>query len=494
MIANVVLLLVLIIGSAYPKKNYLPAFRSYTQEEQHNNLKIIGNIPSWLNGTLVQTGPAKHAIGKDCVNLWFDGFALLQRYNINNGIVSYANKFVESTSYTYSRKKNKIRCITYGTDPKASFFSNILSAATNSDPTDNPTMGLTCYEGKPTVHTETPEPIVYDPATLKTRNHLPFHDSVQGQACGAYPHYDPETEKFYNYTILFSLSTRMFYTVYSHHKTSMQRESLISFPVKAVSYMHTTAMTEKYLILPHIPLETTALKLARRSKSFGRMLKWKPQKGTNFIIVNRHTGERIADIKAESFFYLHTINAFEYNNTIIIDLVAYDDPSIMESYDLTTLYDAKTITTFPYGHAKRFMIDLANKHVTSRMLCPQTLVWPCINYDFCNAKPYRYIYGLHQTRRDDHPTDIIRFDIASGETATWHEDLCYPSRPTFVQQPIDSESERHEDDGILMTSVFDAKTNTTFLLILDAHDMKELARAYLSTTTPWPRYSVFYTP
>ena len=37
-----------------------------------------------------------------------------------------------------------------------------------------------------------------------------------------------------------------------------------------------------------------------------------------------------------------------------------------------------------------------------------------------------------------------------------------------------------EDDGVLISTIFDSAVQTSFLVVLDAHDMKEIARVNLN--------------
>jgi carotenoid cleavage dioxygenase-like enzyme len=47
-----------------------------------------GQIPKWLRGTFLRLGPGKFDIGDFVVNHWFDGYAVLCKFDIQNGKVS----------------------------------------------------------------------------------------------------------------------------------------------------------------------------------------------------------------------------------------------------------------------------------------------------------------------------------------------------------------------------------------------------------------------
>ena len=78
-------------------------------------------------------------------------------------------------------------------------------------------------------------------------------------------------------------------------------------------------------------------------------------------------------------------------------------------------------------------------------------------------------------------------DIADGATLSWSEPDCYPGEPVFVARP-DAE---HEDEGVLLSVVLDATRRTSFLLVLDAADLSELARAQAPHHIPFGFHGQF---
>ena len=78
----------------------------------------------------------------------------------------------------------------------------------------------------------------------------------------------------------------------------------------------------------------------------------------------------------------------------------------------------------------------------------------------------------------------------------WSEDNCYPSEPIFVCNRTPSSLSTHsssnintkdltrEDDGVLLSEVYDAVKQESFLLILCAKTMKESTRCYIGQIRP----------
>ncbi|HEX2316805.1 MAG TPA: carotenoid oxygenase family protein, partial [Thermomonospora sp.] len=66
-------------------------------------------------------------------------------------------------------------------------------------------------------------------------------------------------------------------------------------------------------------------------------------------------------------------------------------------------------------------------------------------------------------------------------TTTWSLPDHHPGEPVFVPGP----GRRGEDDGVLLSVVFDPASDTSFLLVLDARDLSELARAHAPHRLPF---------
>ena len=90
-----------------------------------DELQLRGELPSWLAGSLLRTGPAKFEVGKQQMKHWFDGLAMLHRFTIQDGRVSYGNRFLESRSYRAARERGEIVYGEFATDPCRSLFKRV---------------------------------------------------------------------------------------------------------------------------------------------------------------------------------------------------------------------------------------------------------------------------------------------------------------------------------------------------------------------------------
>uniref|UniRef100_A0A672JKT6 Beta,beta-carotene 9',10'-oxygenase-like n=1 Tax=Salarias fasciatus TaxID=181472 RepID=A0A672JKT6_SALFA len=92
---------------------------------------IKGTIPSWINGSFLRNGPGKFEFGEDRYTHWFDGMAMMHRFHICEGNVTYSSRFLRSDSYVQNSEKNRIVVSEFGTfaspDPCKNIFERFFS-------------------------------------------------------------------------------------------------------------------------------------------------------------------------------------------------------------------------------------------------------------------------------------------------------------------------------------------------------------------------------
>ena len=102
-------------------------FETLEEETRIDALPVEGEMPGWLHGSLLRTGPAKFEVGEQQMNHWFDGLAMLHRFGFADGHVSYANRFLESKAYRAAAETGEISYSEFATDPCRSVFKRAMS-------------------------------------------------------------------------------------------------------------------------------------------------------------------------------------------------------------------------------------------------------------------------------------------------------------------------------------------------------------------------------
>ena len=148
-------------------------FTTLEQEVVIDELPVQGELPPWLCGSLLRTGPAKFEVGGTAaggggqrMRHWFDGLAMLHRFTLAEGRVSYGNRFLDSRSYRAARERGQIVYGEFATDPCRSLFKRVqtlFSARALSDALpDNANINVTRLGERFVAMTETPLPVQFD--------------------------------------------------------------------------------------------------------------------------------------------------------------------------------------------------------------------------------------------------------------------------------------------------------------------------------------------
>lgn len=455
-------------------------FESLDEELHVDALPVQGDLPGWLHGDLTRVTPALLDVGGVPLRHWFDGLAMLNVFRIREGQVGYASRFLQTDAYE-SARKGRFEAWGFGQDPCRSLFGRMTAAFSATD-NDNANVNLSRLGDRYIAMTELPVPVEFDRDTLETAGKVKWDDRVGGAVGSAHPHHDPDADELISYVVEFS--ARNAYKLFAVPAGSSTRRLIAKIPAgREPSYLHSIAMTERYLVLVAWPAVVDPLRMIRKGGAFMDNMSWRPERGTTFHVVDRHTGEHVASAEGEPFFCFHHINAFERGDEVVVDLCAYDDASIIEALEVEKLRagDSPPPQAFP----TRFQVPLGGGRARGERLSEEPLELPRIDYGRRNGKPYRYVYGAGS---DEWMDRVVKLDVDTGETRRWQQDGCYPGEPVFVRRP----DARAEDDGVLLSLVLDAEARSSFLAVLDAATLTELARAEAPHAIPFGFHGQFF--
>ena len=97
-----------------------------------------------------------------------------------------------------------------------------------------------------------------------------------------------------------------------------------------------------------------------------------------------------------------------------------------------------------------------------------------IDYRRSNGRDYQFAWGTSVRGEGSGWFDqLAKIDVTSGDVRTWSAEGCHPGEPILIRRP----GGEAEDDGVILSVVLDAANERSFLAVLDAATMEELARA-----------------
>ena len=453
-------------------------FESLEQETHVDSLPVSGELPPWLQGSLLRTGPAQWDVGGRSVNHWFDGLAMLHRFSFADGQASYANRFLQSKAYRAAKQRGRIGYSEFATDPCRSLFQRV-TAMFSPKLTDNANVNLVKLGERFISMTETPIPVEFDGRTLGTAG---VAYKPPGILTTAHPHMDRATKGMLNYAA--KLGPRSSYRFFLLRPGSSKPEVIASKPVREPAYMHSFGLTERWLVLAEFPYVVNPLRLALSGRPYIENYRWKPELGTRFHLFDRATGESAGPFEAEPRFGFHHVNSYEEDGDVVVDVCTFADAQIVEDLYLDRLRAGKRPAP---NKLERFRISPGARAVTTEALTDESMELPRINYGRCNERPYRYAWGVGLSPDGVWLDRIVKADLVERRSTIWEEGGCYPGEPVFVAAP-DAEA---EDDGVLLSIVLDGDRGSSFLLVLDARDLTEVARAEVPHHIPFGFHGQF---
>lgn len=446
-------------------------------------LPVEGRLPEWLTGSLVRTGPAQFEVGDRTMNHWFDGLAMLDRFAIRDGEVSYSSAMLESSAYRAAAVDGEISYKEFATDPCRKLFSRVTSIF-DPRPTDNANVNVARLGRRWVALTETPVPVEFDPETLETVGVFDWGDTLGGISNTAHPHHDPDRGEALGHAIRYGPRSSCF--VYRLPDGGTKREEVGSFRTGQPPYLHSFGLTERYAVIAETPFVVNPLKLLLAGRPFIENFSWKPERGTRFHVFDRAERRSRGVYEAEAFFTFHFVNAFERDGELVIDVSAHDDAGIVDELRLDRLRRGEGPRARP--RLRRYRIGLDGDTAEREFTSDEGFELPRINYRRSNGRDYRFAYGASYAGAESSWFDrLVKIDLVDGGGRAWDEDGCHPGEPIFVAAP----GGEAEDDGVILSIVLDTRHDRSVLLVLDARSFEELARVEAPVRLPFAFHGQF---
>ncbi|HEY5234957.1 MAG TPA: carotenoid oxygenase family protein [Rhabdochlamydiaceae bacterium] len=441
-------------------------------EVKKSPCNIQGKIPDWLSGTLLRDGSGKFHVGDKEVD-FFDGLAMLHAFEFTPDQVLYTNRFIRSEQYYIMVNEKSLNYKGFAMDPCPIVFKNQTSKFIPQEMKNITNAGVSIqqYADKIVALTEAPLPVVFDPQTLETIGVFDYQDQLeQGPWESAHPQLDSSDQEMVNYFVKFGPKSS--YVVWRMPGNQSAREVIAEIPVEFPSYMHSFALTERYVVLTEFPFVVNPLDLVQEKKPFIFNYQWKPERGTVFNIIDRSTGV-VTKIKGPPFFAFHHVNAYDKEGQIIMDICTHANADII-SVATGKITQKSTAVKSQKTQIERFTIDIATQVLSREVIFNETADMPRVHPNKV-AHEYRYAYLAFVQS----PTPYIeksplhKVDVVAKTAVSWEEEGCWPGEPIFVPRP----NGQSEDDGVVLSLILDYVHHRSFLLILDAASFKEIARA-----------------
>ncbi|MBA2368170.1 MAG: carotenoid oxygenase family protein [Candidatus Protochlamydia sp.] len=466
------LLLAILLATLSAKITSSPLILQVEQEVTEKPLRVEGEFPGWLKGALVRNSSIPIYQNGKQISHQFDGLAMLHGFAFDQGQVYYTNRFLKS--HAYNAVVNEGTTQYYGFASEPSFWQKLKNVFSNSGQwVNNASVNIFKFGDHYVALTEVPLPACFDPKTLDTLGSFEYQDDLPKSKCweSAHPHLDASSNEIVNYLIEFG--SQSYYVLYRIKEGFSSREVIAKIPVDSPSYMHSFAMTEHYLILTEYPFIVRPLDLMITNKPFIHHFTWQPEKGTRFIVIDRNSGKVISQAVTDPFFCFHHANAYENENEIIVDLVASPDIS-----HFTSIFPQASTLAQNADWQRRLMryhLSIEKNEILPEVLLEKEIEFPRFD-ETLDGKNYRYLYLTISEKS----TGLVKMDLLTKEHKTWEVAGYDAIEPVFIPLP----NRKKEDEGVILTVIYNEESKQSFLVALEAEGFIEIARAELPWSIP----------
>lgn len=474
----------------YDRADWASAFRNVTLELTEEPLTASrGVLPADLCGTLYRNGPGRLERGGHWVHHPFDGDGLVTAVRFGPEGARLSNRFVRTEGWLAEEAAGKpLYRGVFGTQkpggPLANAFDVRLKNIANTHVVRLGDQLLALWEAS--------SPHALDPDTLETRGLSLLNGVLKpGEAFSAHPRFDPGhhgSERLVTFGVKSGpRSTIRLMEFASGEGPAAEAPGTLlcerSDSFNGFAFLHDFAITPNWAVFLQNAIAFNPLPFALGFKGAAQCLASKPGAHGQFWLIPRDSGAFAGQpprvLPAPEGFVFHHLNAWEEGDTVVVESIFYDDfPSIGPGTDFREV----DFDQIPEGLLQRCTLDLTTGSVTSEPLSARCCEFAMVNPRLVGLRGRQAWMAVAERETGNDPLQAIqKLDLRSGESRVWSAaPRGFVSEPLMVPRPGGSA----EDDGWVLTVIWNGARCASDLVILDAASLEEVAVLELPLALP----------
>ena len=423
-------------------------FGPVTEEITAADLPVTGSIPRELNGRYLRNGPNPLSDVDLAAHHWFIGEGMVHGVRLTEGRADwYRNRWV--------RTDDIVR--TLGEDPAGRTFAG---------PNNTHVIG---HAGRTWALVEAGSPPVELDYELNTVGANDFFGTLKDKGFSAHPKIDPDTGDLH--AMCYHWPDWADHIQYVVVGRDGRVKKTVDIPVPGMIMVHDMSLTEHYAVIYDLPVTVSFDLLTQGMRfPFGWNADYEPRVG---LLPRNGGASDIIWCPVSPCAVFHPMNAYEdAQGRVVIDLCRYERMFDKDHHG-------------PFGDSlatlDRWTIDPATRRVNEERVDQRAQEFPRCHPSL-SSKPYRYGYSVG-VAPGAFPA-IYKQDMQTGTSSAFYAgEGRHSAEPFFIPR----DGAESEDDGYLMTYVFDANRGASDLVILDARDLSEppLAQVHLPARVPY---------
>jgi len=473
-------------------------------------------VPGWLSGTYVRNGPAQISFGskRRVLSSWLEGFGKLHSFKMQGEKILFSGKMLESPNYLASVEAGELvpmLTLNKFNTPEEEWttWEKIQIAAKT-------VMGTEFGNNNPALWRIGPENDgVYMAVTdskVPTRFNISDLSTLEMMYPSLYPltltgcaHWmrEPGTDNSINFQVKKGLTGPPWVEVqrYRPEDSYQDPQVVATFKPTRMSYIHSFSVTDNYAVFFFYPVIIDPKKIANSGFHVFELFESNRTGTTDIFAVNLKSGDVKGPFSTEYTYAAHHANAYEESGSeLVLDLTPTPFENLKEYLKLDNMMNPPAagtkeaaISTTEGEELTRYNINIETGQVKvskfdniikSRYI--NNFDFPMINENF-RGKKYCYLYGWSAFAYSR--TALVKKNVCdSTKDKVWYKENHYSSEMHFLPNPAG----RAEDDGVLITIVFDGEKEQSYFLLMDAKTMTPINKAYLPHNIPWSAHGMWF--
>ena len=425
-------------------------FAPVTEEVTALDLPVTGRIPAELSGRYLRNGPNPIGLEDPAAYHWFLGAGMVHGVRLRDGRAEwYRNRWVRSRSVAEELGEEW---------PGGPVHENMDFAANTH---------VIGHAGRTFALVEAgarPYELSYE---LDTAGPCDFGGTLPG-GLSAHTKRDPRTGELHTISYFFGWDHLQYVVV----DAAGQVGKTVNIPVAGSPMVHDLALTQRYAVIYDLPV-TFSLDVLNAGGNIPYA--WDDAHQARVGLLPRDgSAEDVRWIDIEPCWVFHTLNAYDDGDQVVVDLAKF--PKFMQGGRLQGN---------PEPVLDRWIIDPAAGKVLQETRDDRGQEFPRVDERVVSL-PHRYGYTVRSAESifdDKAGMALLKHDYRTGRTEEhWHAPGAGFAEAVFVPSAPDAA----EDDGYVMSLVFDPGRGATDLVILSAQDFtgEPVARVHLPARIP----------
>ncbi len=414
--------------------------------EDDFELTVTGEIPRDLAGTLYRTGPNPQFTPRDPNYHWFTGDGMVHAFQIENGKVSYRNRYVRTPRWSLEREHG--RALFGGFNP---MLADPLSAGHDSGVANT---NIVSHAGRLLALEEGHMPFEMEHGSLKS---LGYVEAYKGRVT-AHPKLDPVTGEmtWFGYGVGDAPFSRTMSYGITDATGQVTRRTDFEAPYSAM--VHDFMVTDNHVLFPVMPLTGSLDRAMKGLPGYA----WEPDK-PSYVGVMRRDAEvsSLRWFNTRPGYVFHPMNAYEADGKIIAHVCLYDAAPLFPLADGSPGFRSG-------ARLVRWTFDLsgATDTVLEEPMDDLDSEFPRLD-ERRTGLSYRHGYYAADT---SNAKSVKMNAIAHMDLATGQRQVCSFGPGDMVSEPVFTprSASAAEGEGWLTAVVWRAADNVSDLVVMDA--------------------------